>query len=116
MQKLTTMWTLEQGLAVVRELQPRSRGFNYHVALGGGVLNNGSSDKDLDVYFLPLDNGDVMDPAGLLQWLSTVWGEWEPIQNEHYVGSNNYSRKVKFLTTDGERIDVFVVGLREGHA
>jgi hypothetical protein len=104
------MWTLEQGLEVVRLLQPHSREYNYHIALGGGVVNNGSSEKDLDVYCLPLDNGSRMNPTGLLQYLSSIWGEWLPIQNEHYLGSHNYSHKVKFLGADGGRIDVFIVG------
>jgi hypothetical protein len=104
------MWTLEDGVNLVRTIQPGSRAYNYHVALGGGVLNSGHSDKDCDVYFLPLDNGDVADPIGLLDWLNSLWGEWLPIQIEHYLGSENYSHKVKFCDVGSKRIDVFVLG------
>lgn len=47
------MWTLDEALALIRKMQPEIRRFNYHVALGGGVLNKGRSDKDLDLYFIP---------------------------------------------------------------
>ncbi len=101
------VWTLENGLELVRAVQLGSRNFNYHVALGGGVLNNGTSKKDCDVYFLPLDNGDPSNHLGLLGWLFGQWGAYEDIQNEHYVGESFYAAKVKF-SYQGRRIDAFI--------
>lgn len=70
-------WTIDEGLKLIRALQPKVRTFGYHIALGGGVLNNGQSHKDLDLYFLPLDNPDIAqeNTHGLLGWLTTLWGE-----------------------------------------
>ena len=76
-----TRWTLEEGLRLVRALQPSTRQYGYHLALGGGVLNNGESEKDLDLYFLPLNNPKVAkdNPEGLVKWLTGLWGDPEPI-------------------------------------
>jgi hypothetical protein len=111
------MWTLEQGRQVVTEIQDGSRRFNYHVALGGGVLNNGISNKDLDIYFLPLDNGNEPDPEGVKLWLSQVWGRqvlWiEPICPSDYPedekNDSAYSEKLKYQLASGQRIDVFII-------
>ena|SRR3990167_4283139 len=70
-------WKIEEGLKLIRALQGRVKEFGYHIALGGGVLNNGMSDKDLDLYFLPFNNPNVAkeNTQGLLDWLSKLWGE-----------------------------------------
>jgi hypothetical protein len=38
---------------LVRDLQAVCWPLNFHVTLGGGVLNHGYSDKDIDIYILP---------------------------------------------------------------
>lgn len=73
-------WTLNDALALVRALQPKTRDFSYHLALGGGVLNTGKSKKDVDLYFLPLDNnGKPSDAKGLVAWLTKEWGQPETL-------------------------------------
>lgn len=70
------MWTLDEGLRLVRAIQSGCRRFGYHLALGGGVLNKGQSDKDVDLYFLPLNNDKYKeDKQGLLVWLESLWGQ-----------------------------------------
>lgn len=49
------MWTLNNALVMVRSFQFKALQLGYHLALGGGVLNKGQSDKDLDIMVLPLD-------------------------------------------------------------
>lgn len=44
---------LPDALLLVRKLQAVAWPLNFHVALGGGVLNHGYSDKDVDIYVLP---------------------------------------------------------------
>ena len=69
-------WKIEEGLKLIRALQGRVKEFGYHIALGGGVLNTGSSEKDLDLYFLPLNSADIKeDTHGMLEWLTKLWGE-----------------------------------------
>lgn len=49
------MWTLAQGLAVVRMIEPRIRQLDHHTILGGSVLHKGLSAKDLDIFISPLE-------------------------------------------------------------
>jgi hypothetical protein len=65
------MWTLDNGLALVRAIQPKIRQFNYHVAIGGGVVNRGFSTKDLDLYFLPMQDAQSI---ALRAYLVTCFG------------------------------------------
>ena len=80
--KLKNHWTLDEALGLVRAIQQDSRKFGYHITLGGGVLNKGESRKDLDLFFLSLDNHKIKaDPDGCMKWLTSLWGEgkkmWE---------------------------------------
>lgn len=47
-------WYLDEARVLVRQLQAVVWPLGYHIALGGGVLTHGYSDKDLDLYVLPL--------------------------------------------------------------
>lgn len=114
------MWTLEDALNVITMLQEEVRQFGYHIALGGGVLNNGTSDKDLDLYFLPLcDNKTPVEPDELIAFLECHFDEATQIRGsgEQY-GEDEFSpyhSKVKFVWVDDEggelkfrRIDAFI--------
>lgn len=46
------MWTLEESLILIRKLQPKVFLHGYNLCLGGSVLNQGSSTKDLDLYVM----------------------------------------------------------------
>ena len=108
---LITSWTLDEGRCEIQRVQSGSRAYGYHVALGGGVLNTGSSRKDLDLYFLPLDNDTSKPNSGsLVQWLETLWGKSEPINDPNYGPSDYYTQKLKFMPLVSKRIDVFVIG------
>lgn len=48
------MWTLDEAVKLIRNLQPKAHKLGYHLALAGGVLNNGTSDKDLDILAVPM--------------------------------------------------------------
>ena len=69
-------WELDEVLKLVRELQPKCHALQYHVALGGGVLNKGYSDKDLDLFFFPFNNDVVaIVPDALREILRATFGE-----------------------------------------
>jgi hypothetical protein len=105
-----TQWVLADALLLVRQIQPLLRERKWHVALGGGVLNTGESDKDLDLYFLPF--GDHVTD-GILPFLTEMWGGAEPFSaNAQYHTDVNFATKVKF-TVDGRRIDAFVAKHKE---
>lgn len=82
---MAKMWKLEDGLTLVRSIQKLSRKYGYHVALGGSVLNSGESEKDIDLYFLPMgsDSGIKEEPGELVKWLSSLWGEPELIGKDY---------------------------------
>jgi hypothetical protein len=104
--KKPPMWTLDTALLVVRTLQPETRQFGYHLAMGGGVLNTGESFKDLDLYFLPLDDQDTApDMDGLMTWLRSNWGDGENLIGDGY-NSEHYKAKRKYVF-GGVRIDAF---------
>jgi hypothetical protein len=116
--KQKVVWTLEQGLKLLRFLQPKVRQFNYHVAIGGGVVNRGFSTKDLDLYFLPLLNSsEATDMAGLIFFLDEQLGPREAIgpgfeitdnyevtQNDHLFEGGKW----KFNYKGKKRIDCFI--------
>jgi hypothetical protein len=68
-------WFLDDGVKLVRALQGNCKKYGYHITLGGSVLNVGSSDKDLDLYFHPYNDPDIReDSEGLVEWLISLWG------------------------------------------
>src|SRR5687767_4684004 len=102
-------WTLNDALAVIRQIQPLIRKFNYHVAIGGSLINTGSSAKDADLYFLPLNNGEENKTEELKQFLTLIWGEGAPMGGEGYdEESTVFEAQLKF-THEGRRIDAFIV-------
>lgn len=74
-----SVWELGDALGVIRELQREVRLLDFHVTLGGGVLNTGQSDKDLDLFVLPLNDTDP--ETGEITALLTRWfGPLEPLR------------------------------------
>lgn len=115
------MWDLERSLVIVRALQPVVRDFNYHLTIGGGVVNKGQSNKDLDLYFLPMGGFDVSKKKPqsdkLLKYLSKMWGEPDPIAKTYGYGQSTtsfYKHAVQFIRWGGldrkirQRIDCFI--------
>lgn len=45
----THVWEIIQAVMFVRSIQPIAKKYGYFLTLGGGVLNNGSSNHDLDI-------------------------------------------------------------------
>lgn len=72
--KARHQWYLADALLVVRELQAALWPLGWHVALGGGVLNHGYSDHDLDLYVLPIYREGVKSADDALGAVSFVIG------------------------------------------
>jgi hypothetical protein len=56
------------------------------------VLNRGESEKDIDLYFIPLENPDYppTDPVKLKEWLTSMWGQPDSFVSPYeYVGGND---------------------------
>lgn len=95
---MSNPWNLDDGLKLVRALQQECRRYSYHLALGGGVLNNGESKKDIDLYFLPLDNKRFAEPnpTGLIDWLVKLWGPYEVIGENYGVADGPQSGRLSY--------------------
>lgn len=111
------MWKLEAGLRIVRALQQPIRAYGYHLAIGGGVVNKGESEKDLDLYFLPMGGFDKEkkrhEAAKLLAFLSSLWGAPEDIRRDYEDEEDDdnkmlYEHAVKFTRPLNQRIDCFI--------
>ena len=81
---------------------------NWHVALGGGVLNHGYSDDDLDLYILPLNKRAKVDDA--IEALKTLLTYTRPIggNNPRYLNMAPAVAVSDVYTHNGKRVDVFI--------
>lgn len=116
------VWTYEQAHKVILKLQQDSRSFGYHLCLGGGVLNHGASSKDLDLYFLPLDNDKNIktNPYTLLHHLRNYTRQTlEPFLNDPRYSDAHvpYIFKGKGewygIGALSKRVDFFIMGNTE---
>lgn len=94
-------WILEDALRLVRDIQPGTRKYQYHLCLGGGVLNNGQSKKDLDLYFLPMKPQEQVDTQGLVRWLNGLWGKASPFWDPSTRPEPRYYRNI-----DGQPVQI----------
>ena len=66
--KVSHVWEIEEALELIRKIQPKIMAAGYYLALGGGVVNKGWSDNDLDLVAVPRsENSDI---RGLTQAIS----------------------------------------------
>jgi hypothetical protein len=59
------MWILEEAVLVIRKLAPIAEKHGFSVALYGGVLISGRSEKDLDLFFV-LQDPEICNMQGCL--------------------------------------------------
>lgn len=69
-------WALKDAHILINSISEDAAKFGYHVALGGSVIVKGMSERDLDLYFLPLCNSKLpkAEPTKLVDWLAALWG------------------------------------------
>lgn len=113
-------WYLADAQLLIRKLQELAWPLSHHVALGGGVLNHGYSEKDLDIYILPiyepgLDHQTLqdqltsrLDEAGL-----TVMADMMVQSGKHgnpaFEPAHCFSAALRCHDEQGRAVDVFVV-------
>jgi hypothetical protein len=105
-------WTLDDGLALVRKLEPELTKAGWFVALGGSVLLKGHSDNDLDLALIPLDKSSVNHNAFrkvLTQHgFRLIWKRHE-IARFWYRQNSNDTKHVETWVLGNQRVDIFVV-------
>lgn len=127
-------WYLADAQLLVRKLQAACWPLFHHVALGGGVLNHGYSDKDVDIYILPNYRPKVVhaDLLGeVIEAISDVIGAPPLINmkaksdthdddktaddfvavghNHDWVEGGCFAESLRFTDSEGRTIDVFIV-------
>lgn len=105
-----TPWTLESALAFIREIQPSIRELDYHILLAGGVLNTGKSEKDLDLWFIPL-HGYESAPRKIMVWMIQNVGPCVALRDSPDYGPDAFyhAQEAHVFTYMNRRIDVFVL-------
>ena len=110
---IPTAWTTATAKPWIKKFQKLSRDYGYHVCLGGSVLNKGASEKDLDIYFLPMGDQIPRNPGGLLEKIEEKVNDTP----EEFGPSSKYPEtqfpyiwKGKVETIDEKRIDIFILG------
>lgn len=108
-QMVEPQWGIDDALLLIRRMQKEVRPLGYHLALGGGVLNKGYSNKDVDIYILPC-LGEKHRMFDLLRLMRKEWGNPDLIGTSGGTddGEGIYSVKHKYTSRLG-RIDVFIV-------
>ena len=80
------MWTIESALELIRTIEPQARErFHCFIGLCGGVVRNGSSDKDLDLMLIPMNGDETPHPRGLVLFLGELLKvEFKTVNSMHY--------------------------------
>jgi hypothetical protein len=64
------MWTLESAIPLIRKIAPIAQRYGFSVALYGSVLDVGTSEKDLDLFFV--EQAEICDVHGCLGEVGTL--------------------------------------------
>ena len=100
---MSTKWTRDNALPIIRAIDQIARRCNFSLALRGGVLLDGESQRDLDLCLLSEDDREFCSAEMVLEEIARGM----PEQVERY---NDPSGGDKYLHTiirlrDGRRID-----------
>lgn len=106
-------WTLQEGLLLIRQIEPIAVTCGWHTALGGGVLIRGESEHDVDVIVYPRT---PVKPHGIcipMDLLGQIAYQLPGFVNPHSRskikkgsgGSSEQSKSVYAGTFEGKRVD-----------
>jgi hypothetical protein len=113
-------WYLPEAQVLLRGIQAAMWPLQRHACLGGGVLNHGYSNKDLDIYILPLYVQDTARPldCAVVAALNDALGT-TPVMDYaragqerslgHDAGSHTCFEQSLRYVSQGRAIDVFIV-------
>lgn len=113
------MWTLEQGLEVLRRINPLVRPHGYYTALTGGVLFKGESDKDLDIVLLPMGAQLSWDMRAAIDAINqTLEPELALLAHGGALGEVGCETErvvLVFFAPGNKRVDLFLPGVSASH-
>ena len=96
----TKGWDLVRAVLYIRGLQRKAHQFGYNLTLGGGVLNNGHSDHDLDIVAIPRNGIDIQVTLSALLTLFNV------IEGPNFIPGPG---RLIYHCDDGYGIDLIVL-------
>lgn len=106
------MWTLNDAILIVQELQPFAHELGYHITLGGGVLNKRESSKDLDLFVLRKNNVERVEAFQVIEAARSWFPGWAHRalrDSPDYGPDADFHFKEAFMfSKGGKRIDLFV--------
>lgn len=104
------MWKLTQALPLIQELAPLVRDLDYHLCLGGSVLVAGTSDHDLDLWFIPL-NGFESEPRKVYLLCEQTFGRLSALRDspDYKAGEPWHVKEMHRAMYMGKRIDLFIL-------
>jgi hypothetical protein len=97
---------------LIAKLQEKVWPLGFHIALGGGVLNHGYSDSDLDLYVMPIFSRIPHNFDFLRVRLTEILGDGHSIPGSERYPETIFRDQLLF-TPEGKRVDVFVVNTFE---
>lgn len=100
------VWTLDMSLELVRAMEPFIKPMGYTAMITGGVLQQGSSKRDLDIIFMPTEKLAAPKDIELLTWLGEKFGAGTRIKTA-VAGKTVYRHYMQFKF-DGLFIDTFI--------
>lgn len=112
------MWTLEEVRNIIGQLEAPGITLGWHFALAGGVLRNGESKHDLDLIAYPRTstNSNRDNLRFLLELLG--WSLRVQVKDMHRYWKEKGSKDRKHVevwnTSDGRRVDLFILGDNPG--
>lgn len=110
------MWTLEEGLQVIRNIDPYVRDFGHCCALTGGVLFKGVSDKDLDIIITPFENDPkVIYNRNHQELMNCINRNLESIKYQKIKANYIKELMYRFEIAQGKIIEIFFPCLRFDH-
>lgn len=115
-------WVFKDAQELVAAMRSKTHQYGYEIAMGGSVLTNGKSSKDLDLFFVPKGGDTQPLPIDLLMWVASKLGPGKtivPAFTSHPNGliegtpmkpavKDVFLHKMRFDLA-GRKIDVFVV-------
>jgi hypothetical protein len=103
-----TNWSLDDGVDLCRAIEAVVISKGYHIALGGSVLMQGSSKKDIDIFVYPHKKGGkkLISKAKLLKHLGLKLN----LKVVRKTNFNEYDKKIVYIChINDQRIDLFFV-------
>lgn len=98
------LWTIEQGLELARKWEKILAPKGIHVALGGSVLREGKSTKDVDIFVYP--HKAQMDARHILAEVIPLL-DGDPIDASEYHDDD--AKVVYCGYVNKKRVDIFIV-------